>query len=1245
MLTTAPYVSVEWSEGVAGRAMVDTGADWSLLADEQLTARERLAIRPSSVRGRGVSSEDIPVLGEVWRTVTVGGVRVPDQRFVVVRGLVAPAILGIDFWSRLGSLKLNLQTRRLLLEERGVELELHSASRPQVAAQQLDLKLRRDITVPPATEALVPVKRGELKPGEEYLLEPVGNEDSPVCAASCVIRPSADDTLWVKVANVGSNDEILRKGEVVATVCTDFILEGAPSHNSNEILNELKIAIGSELSEAQRTDMNRLVSEFRDVFYTGGQLPIVRVNVEHRVNVIPGTRPVASRPRRLSPRLEGEVRQELQQLEAMGVIRQSHSPWAAPVVCARRKDGRLRLAIDYRRVNARSAASTLHPIPLMEDLLDRLGNAKFFSVLDAKCGYHQLPLNPSDSEVTAFVVPWGQYEWAERTPFGLHGAGFSFQRMMSAVLGESNFTEALCYLDDVLVWGETWEQHQRRLRSVLGKIRGAGLALSPQKCQFGMKTVEYLGAVISNGRISMSEARVQQLRDLPLPRDVHELRRALGSFAYVQRWIPGVADTARPLYDALDKDGRQKLHWTEQMTAAFSTLKRQVSDAVALYVPDFGKPFTLVTDASDVGTGAMLANKDGEHLKPVGFFHHALSQHEKNYSTTEKELLAVILAVKRFRVYLSNAPFELITDHRALRWLNSLDPFDERGRRGRWIDFLQQFQIRPVHRAGKHPDMTMADYLSRIGPTGDLVASVQAETRELEPSLMSTGFIPDQMRAEQQMDTEISPVRIALLNGENLPSKCTPAARILYRFHRRLTIGQDGSLCYMFNGGRKLLPVVPGTMRAEALRLIHDAPLSGHMGRDRTWQRARDNFWWPNMRRDVDMYVSGCEMCGKNKIPKKPGRAPLQHTDIPDRPLAQLQVDFVGPFPQTDSHPFRYVLQVQDVFSRYLMLLPARDSTAETAARLVHDRWICTFDVPLVITSDRGPHFAAETFRAMCRRIGVRHRMGAPLHAQSQGQVERQNQLVANLRCVCSNDVRVWPDNIYQLQFSHNTSVNAATGYSPFELLFARPARRPESAFSETVTQGAKDSNREVTDRRHQLDELHHKVQVSVHEVQNARVQRSVTRARGQPFEVGDLVRLRLSHAERSRKGGKLSPVLSPIYKVAEVLRGGWTYRLNHLHGRGKRGDVKVRHYNDLVCLPASIDREEAAWRDSETATAPPTDPDSGSASSSGDSDDGSDSEGHDYRGSAGSRPRPRRACGPPARLVIDPTRKRYEEV
>ena len=378
--------------------------------------------------------------------------------------------------------------------------------------------------------------------------------------------------------------------------------------------------------------------------------------------------------------------------------------------------------------------------------------------------------------------------------------------------------------------------------------------------------------------VSMSEARVQHLRSLPIPADVHELRRALGSFAFVQRWIPGIAETARPLYDALEKDGRQKLHWTDKMTSAFNKLKLQVSNAVALYLPDFRKPFTLVTDASDVGTGAMLANRDGQHLKPLGFFHHALSQHEKRYSTTEKELLAVVLAVKRFRVYLSNGPFDLITDHKALRWLNSLDANDEHGRRGRWIDFLQQFQIRPVHKAGKHAEMTIADYLSRVGPNGGLVSSMQSQALDREPDLTTTIFSAEQLRAEQRMDQQISPVRTALLSGNRLSSKSSEAAKSLYHFRRRLGIGQDGILRYMFNGGRRQLPVVPGNMRAEALRLLHDAPLSGHMGRDRTWKRARDTFWWPNMKRDVAMYVNGCEMCARNKLPKKNCRAPLQRT-------------------------------------------------------------------------------------------------------------------------------------------------------------------------------------------------------------------------------------------------------------------------------------------------------------------------------------------------------------------------------
>ena len=283
--------------------------------------------------------------------------------------------------------------------------------------------------------------------------------------------------------------------------------------------------------------------------------------------------------------------------------------------------------------------------------------------------------------------------------------------------------------------------------------------------------------------------------------------------------------------------------------------------------------------------------------------------------------------------------------------------------------------------------------------------------------------------------------------------------------------------------------------------------------------------------------------------------------------------------------------------------------------------------------------------------MGVRHRMGAPLHAQSQGQVERQNQLIANLRCVCYNDVRVWPSRIFQLQFSHNTSVSAATGFTPFELLFARSARRPESAVSESRARDEQAPLRstdgrdaEVAERRRKLDEIHQKAQVSVHNSQTVRVQRGAVKARGQPFEVGDLVRLRLTPAERSRRGGKLAPVLSSLYKVIEVLRGGWTYRVSRLSGVGRKSDVKIRHYNDLVSSAAHIDADAVSRRNTEKAPYSEEDSESALSDVSSDSDvsdTSSDSGGHDH---AASGHRPRRSCGPPSRLIVNPRRKRYEE-
>ena len=255
---------------------------------------------------------------------------------------------------------------------------------------------------------------------------------------------------------------------------------------------------------------------------------------------------------------------------------------------------------------------------------------------------------------------------------------------MSVVLDDSQYKDALCYLDDILVWGRDWKEHKARLERVLGRIRTAGMLLAPSKCVFATRRVEYLGHVIEGGRVRIHEDRVTQLRNLPLPRDVHELRRAFGAFAHVQRWLPGMAEVAKPLYMALEKDGKKKLVWNEPIKTAFESLKRQVSDAVALNLPNFENKFVLVTDASDTGVGCMLVNRSGgitDRLDPIAFFHHALSPEQSRYSTIEKELLAVIIAVRKFRVYLG-CPFDLITDHIALRWLNTLDANDQKAAAG-----------------------------------------------------------------------------------------------------------------------------------------------------------------------------------------------------------------------------------------------------------------------------------------------------------------------------------------------------------------------------------------------------------------------------------------------------------------------------------------------------------------------------------------------------------------------------------
>ena len=1203
-INATPYVEVEWDNGNRKKALFDTGAQWSLIAEEELTLDEFNTMEDSSLSGQGVTGSKIPVVGEIWRTVKIGTTVFENQRFIVVKQMICPIILGIDFWSRVSKLSFDFENNEVRINgtEEGIKLWTHPSDKNIVSTTQRETEekkvlIKGSASIPARSEVYVDCICSEMESGQDYLIQPISREDSLISTPFGVVKGKNDGKFRVKIANLGKTEVQLEDKQWIATLEKDVWINHATSGEAFKSASpKKKTTINIEemcdksLDGTKRRQLLELLQKHQKIFHTGGKLPIVQVGIEHTINLKKDTAPTVCRPRRLSKDLAAEVKEHIEKLLKEGVIRESNSEWASPIVCARRADGSLRLVIDYRLTNDKSRTATLHPIPLIDDLIDHLSKAKYFSILDAKSGYHQMPLRREDSSATAFVVPWGHYEFADRCPFGLKGAGYSFQRMMSAILGTSNFVEALCYLDDILVWGETWELHIQRLERILIKIERAGLALSNSKCRFGSTHVDYLGCRIGEGMLHISEQRVEQLRDIEQPKNVRGLRGALGAFAYVQRWIPGLAELAKPLYEATTGKAYARLKWTDEMTRSFEEIKRMIADAIALRIPDVDKGFVLVTDCSNIAAGAMLAQvdeEDEERLIPCAFFHHALSSSEKNYSATEKELLAIVLAVKKFRVYLSKQ-FTLITDHQALKWLKSLNPENETGRRGRWMDLLQQFDMKIISKKGRSPEMRIADFLSRVNMKGSCQEEdsqgVVLATIDNDNCRKSTLLEVNELKRLQDEDEEIAIAKQAIKNRTDLnpggsdsddwrkPSISNNKTLLsIWKMRERLVIDEDGLLKVRFNGGRRtkqqpfgtkeqLRTIVPRSYKDTVLSLVHSSPTAAHMGTQRTWLRARNNFWWPEMKSDITQFIRECTQCGVNKHVNTPNTAPQSRTNIPSKPLEEIMVDFVGPFQQARSHNFRYALQIQDVFSRFLIFVPTIDSTAPTAAEAIRTRWLAIFGMPQRIRSDRGTHFTAEIFEELWKSAGIKHKLGSPEHPQSQGQVERQNQLINQVRCLCENDVEKWPAAIYSVQCSHNGAINSSTGFSPARIVLGGKFNNPEDVLLGTQEDNFGGNLKELLQNRDEEDEVVHQlVQKNIAKVQEDRIEKLPVR--GMAYKVGDVVRYKLNDDVRSKQGGKIAPRYSKEYEVTEVLGDGFTYRLQAINHSGR---TKDRHFNML---------------------------------------------------------------------------------
>lgn len=479
---------------------------------------------------------------------------------------------------------------------------------------------------------------------------------------------------------------------------------GIPGPTGQQTQTWKDVTVGSSLSAEQRAELQELLSDFSDVF---SDVPGQTRLVEHDVQTS-SSRPVRRHPYRLPHALRPVVKSEIELMLETGIIQESDSPWASPVVLVDKKDGSHRFCVDYRELN-RVTDVDPYPMPRVDDLLDDLGEASYITTLDLTRGYWQVPLSEEARQKSAFVTPFGHHEF-KVMPFGMVNAGATFQRLMDRVLaGCDEFAKP--YVDDVIVRSTSWQAHLYHLRQVLQRLRDAGLTAKPRKCRAGMQETECLGHVAGNGCLRPQDQKVEAIRAYPRPSAKKAVRSLLGLAGYYRRFIPRFAEITSPLVELTKKGKPSQLAWTDQCEEAFLALKQALSTSPVLRCPDFSKPFVLQTDASVRGLGAILAQRDADGTEHViAYLSRRLQPHEVAYSTVEAECLAIVWAVSKLKCYLLGHSFTVESDHQPLQWLQRVR--DSNARLLRWSLSLQPYRFTTVHRSGR--DNANADALSRV---------------------------------------------------------------------------------------------------------------------------------------------------------------------------------------------------------------------------------------------------------------------------------------------------------------------------------------------------------------------------------------------------------------------------------------------------------------------------------------------------------------------------------------------------
>ena len=860
--------------------------------------------------------------------------------------------------------------------------------------------------------------------------------------------------------------------------------------STNDIdLEQLGVSIDTNnLSPDQFQRVKQVLGSWSTIF-SKGSTDLGKANiVKHGIKLSDNT-PFKEPYRRIPPAMYEEVRQHLKEMLEADAIRPSESPYSSNVVLVRKKDGSLRFCIDFRKLNARTIRDA-YSLPRIDDTIDTLIGAKYFSKLDLRSGYWQVEMEEADKEKTAFTVGSLGFFECNRMAFGLTNAPATFQRLMERCMGELNLKECLIFLDDILIFSDTFEEHIKRLNAVFSRLHEHGLKLKPSKCEFFKSRVTYLGHVVSSEGVETDPEKIRALSDWPEPHNIKTLRSFLGFTGYYRRFIKDYAKIVKPLNDLLvghptnkhavaemkkKKKKASPWHWGVSEQNAFDTLKAKLSSPPVLAYANFSKPFIVHTDASTEGLGAVLYQEHDGIEKVIAYASRGLRASERNYPAHKLEFLCLKWAVTdKFHDYLYGNQFEVCTDNNPLTYVLTSAKLDATGHR--WLAALNTYNFSLKYKSGKlngdadglsrrpHEEVTLLpDAVQAIclAYTVNRTSCPYAETLVVTSAPQLVGSIDPTAQHEPE-GTELSSVDwvqeqgkdaciakvINFVQNDHWPSNDEldpeqPDVRKYLR-HWNNYVLENGILYRntVLNGEPVKQLVLPLHYRETVLKQLHDNV--GHQGQDRTMYLVRSRFFWPGFDKDVEQKVRNCISCITRKTYPKPSAELINIQST--QPMELVCIDFLSL--ERSKGGYENILVITDHFKRYAQAFPTRNQTASTTAKVLFENFIVHYGFPGRIHSDQGRIFESSLIKELCKLAGVQKSRTTPYHPMGNGMVERFNQTLLNMLGTLEDGQKAdWKSYVAPMVHSYNATRHESTGYSPYFLMFGRHPRLAVDAY------------------------------------------------------------------------------------------------------------------------------------------------------------------------------------------------------